>query len=79
MAKVIKNRWAVCEKCPVDPHLPLYVKNPSLFSCTFNNPGSLVTNSMVYSHKVKTLGQKKTTIIVPVPQRIIAPLSNRLP
>lgn len=79
MAKVVKNRWAVCEKCPVDAFLPLYIKNPSLFSGTLNNPGSLVTNHIVYSQKVKSLGRKKTTIIVSVPQRRIAPLSNQLP
>ena len=79
MAKVIKNRWSVCGKCPVGAYLPLYIKNPSLFSGTWNNPGSLVTNHMVYSKKVTTVGHKKKTIIVPVSQRIILPLLNPLP
>ena len=74
-----KKRWALCKECPTSAILPLYIKNPSLFSGTTNNPGNLVTDSMRYTHKVTTRGAAHKTIIVPVQQRVIPVLSNQQP
>lgn len=74
-----KNKWFKCgTECPKPAILPIYIKNPSLFSGTYNNPGSLATQSMKYANKVNssTFGYKRKTIIVPVTKRVIAPLSN---
>jgi hypothetical protein len=76
------KKWSLCDisnTCPEPTYLPSYIKNVSLFSGSTNNPGNLVTDSMRYTHKVTTPGSGHTTIIVPVQQRIIAPLSNSLP
>ena len=82
MAQKSKNKWSVCDisrNCPVPGYLPSYIKNPSLFNGTINNPASLVTNSMKYSHKVRTRGQGNVTRIMPVQKRIIPSLVNSLP
>jgi hypothetical protein len=73
------KKWSLCLKCPPPAYLPAYIKNPALYSGTTNNPASLVTNSMKYSHKVTTRSSGQVTKIYPVKQRIIAPLVNPLP
>ena len=76
------KRWSLCNishTCPVAATLPLYIKNPSLFSGTLNKPTFLVTDSMRYTHKVTTPGAAHKTIIVPVQKRVIPPLSNQIP
>jgi hypothetical protein len=83
---VPNNKWFKCAVtpypfntlCPTAAILPSYIKNPTLFSGTTNNPGSLVTDAMVYAKRVNrsTFGQKRKTVILPVLKRVIRPLSN---
>ena len=76
---MLKNRWGFdCLVCPKSAYLPLYIKNVSLFSGTTNDPGFMVTETMSYSRKAsRTLFPlKRSTIIIPVPQRIIPVLAN---
>jgi hypothetical protein len=75
------NKWFKCGSfCPTSAILPIYIKNPSLFSGTTNNPGSLATDVMRYANRVNTsiLGQKRKTLILPVTQRVVPPLRNRI-
>ena len=74
-----RNRWYRCGPiCPTPAILPIYTTNPSLFSGNTNIPASLATDVMKYANKVNssTFGHKRKTIIVPVIQRVIAPLRN---
>ena len=74
-----KNKWSKCGPlCPVSAILPLYIKNPSLFSGTTNNPGSLATQAIKYSNKVNTstFGHKRKTLILPVIKQAPPPLVN---
>jgi len=82
---VPRNRWYNCisivSVCPI-PAIPVpFNKNPSLFSGSTNNPGSLATDIRRYANKVNSsnFGHKRQTVILPVVQRVVAPLSNRIP
>ena len=73
------NRWKFnCLVCPNPAYLPLYTKNASLFSGAMNNPGFMSTQAMIYSRNANKIASTvcRTTRIVPIPQRVIAPLSN---
>jgi hypothetical protein len=74
------RRWFNCLKCPPPAIIPLFIRNPALFSGTTNNPGSLATEAIRYAHKVNNPAatQKRKTVILLVPQRAIPALSNNL-
>ncbi len=74
-----RSKWYSSNFCPTRAILPLYIKNPTLFSGTMNNPGSLATDVMRYAQKINNtniIGQKRKTLILPVVQRVIPPLVN---
>ena len=76
-----RKKWFNCQiQCANPATLPNYIKNPSLFSGTINNPGSLATEVMRYANRVNSsvLGHKRTTVILPVAKRVIPPLVNKL-
>lgn len=78
---VPRKKWFNCNvQCANPAILPNYIKNPSLFSGTINNPGSLATEVMRYANRVNrsVLGQKRTTVILSVPKRVIPPLVNKM-
>ena len=77
-----RNRWYMCGQfCPSPGILPLYIRNPALFSGTTNNPGSLATGVMRYANRTtnSVFTQRRTTLILPVAQRAVTPLSNPIP
>ena len=74
-----KNNWGFnCFACPGPVHLPLYIKNASLFSGVTNNPGFMSTQVMICARRANTtaFSLRRETRIVQVPQRVIAVLSN---
>lgn len=79
---VSRTRWSMCGKnCPSPGIIPLYIRNPALFSGATNNPGSLANEAMRYANRTtnSVFSGRRKTIILPVAQRAVAPLSNPIP